>query len=570
MHPSTKLLEDIIESETKRIASSFKGPSYHAVQHILRRLDFIIPFYTESNDDAKKVAEFRTFFNHGWAPAMKEYYTDINLNVFQPYPEMHEEAIRWVDALIIHYGKLAFCKQLIAYEKAGLIKLSSPKQNEFTFIYTSSQTGIEQYDHMSMDFFRNQIIDKIIHDKERQNPSDPKRITIELRKIIQNPFDKYIQYSSTDEITEHYNKMGYYQVLRMQGYDDFDTKDKFGSIEYWRYIDLIELIVGDSLLRMDACLALIEMNNRVDPHNTLSYTHFKDKVIANFAGYLDAPKDEIEQIISCVTLTKENYDYYLEYPSTPPPLYFQVSNNLLIKSIGGAISNPFDLLNRELKRRFRRDYDIAVNNRESRFRNELYTFFPQEKIIKIQREIRLSFDGIRTDVDAVVYDTETKVLGLFQLKWQDQFAHSMVERRSRINNLFPKANEWIEKMRTWIYKSNNTPQLVLNALQIDKQWKEKAEINGVCVFVISRNQMNFTGVELDETVAWGSWHQLIESQSRFKTSNGNPIKEMFNKLKMLSPKERMKFEELPQIDDLDITLGQYRIYYKKDAAGKGI
>src|SRR5690349_22385726 len=118
MNSPIKLLEDIVESETKRISTSFNGPSYHAIQNILRRLDFIIPFYCGSSSDAKQVAEFRTFFNFGWAPALKQFYTDISLKVLQSYPEMHDNAITWADSLIIHHGKLAFCKQLIAYEKA--------------------------------------------------------------------------------------------------------------------------------------------------------------------------------------------------------------------------------------------------------------------------------------------------------------------------------------------------------------------------------------------------------------------------------------------------------------------
>ena len=135
-------------------------------------------------------------------------------------------------------------------------------------------------------------------------------------------------------------------------------------------------------------------------------------------------------------------------------------------------------MNKELKRKYKRDYDRAVHNRENRFRNELFKIFPQENVIKIPNEINISFQNIRTDIDAVVFDEKTGTLGLFQLKWQDRYDYSMKERYSRITHMFPKANEWICKIKNWI--SLNDSKSILNALQIGSKLKSKIEI-----FIIS-------------------------------------------------------------------------------------
>lgn len=562
MKPS-KLLKDKIDEESKIPKNSFGGPSYWAIQNIVRRIDFILPlFHRRDGWTKQQVDEFREFFNYGWAPILKQYYDDINLDVHQPFPLMTDEMISWTDSNISFSGRLEFCKQLLSYEKAGLITIISPKENEFTFSYSHKVTGIEQYDQMSMDFYKEQIIERIIDQKKKEKPFDEQKIKTELRKIIKNPDGKLISYDSTPEIDEYYNQQGHYHILRLQGYDDFDTTDKFGGIEYWKYVDMIELITGVAIMHMDACLELVKMNPKVNLMNILSYTYFKDKTIKLYSNYLGVSEKKIEQIFSCLTVSKENFDYYLEYPSTPPPMYFQVSDNLTIRSIAGCLSNPFSLLNRELKRKYRSDYDKAVNRREDRFRKELFMFFPDERIIKIPREVNISSNGIKTDIDAVVFDSKTGTLGIFQLKWQDPFAKDMTERYSRMSNLFPKANEWVDKMKRWA--TNSTSKTIINSLQINKFLKEKKEVKEIYCFVISRNQMNFTGMEIsDNTVAWSSWHQLIEAQARIKTDFDDPIREMFVKIKSFSPDRRINIDELPQAEDLEVQIGKIKVHYKK-------
>lgn len=555
-------LQDIVDKHSKIIGTTYGGRSYHAIQNIIRSIDYVFPLYHKSDVlTENEVEEFRELFSFGWVNLLKHYYNDIDINIHEPYPLMTDELIDWAYSNIIYSGKIEFCKQLIAYEKAGLLKIIQISENEYTFTYLHENTGIERFDVNSFNFYRENIVERIINERKNEKPFDVEKIKLELRKIIKNPDGKLISYVTTPEIDEYYAVQGHYQVLRLQGYDEFDKNDKFGSIEYWKYIDIIELIVGVALNHLDACLELKKINKDVNLHNILTYTCFKDKTLNEYANYIGGNIEEVKQILSCITLSKENFDYYLEYPATPPPIFFQVSENILIRSIAGCLSNPFSLLNRELKRKYKSDYDKALNKREHRFRKELFGFFPQERIIKIPREINISYRGMRTDIDAVAFDTLTGTLGLFQLKWQDPFAKSMTERYSRISNLFPKANEWISKMRFWVF--NNSYKTVINSLQIDKYYKGKTPINNICVFIISRNTINFTGVEKDETVAWCSWYQLIEAQTRIKTTFDDPIREMFVKIKNFDPKIRIEREKLPEIDDIEVQLGETKIYYKK-------
>jgi len=562
-------IKEIIKTETLKIKDTFSGPSYHAIQHILRRLDFVMLFYNDApGKTEQEVEKLREFYNFGWAPALKPFYNDLDINAHEPFPEVYKEAMNWADGIIQFSGHIAFLTQLVEYEKADLIKLSIPKENEISFSYVVEKAGLEYFDRKSRDFFRDMIVERVIEEKKKKDNLNEDEIKIRLREIIRNPKGKYISYDATPEIDDYYKKKGHYFILGLQGYDEFGENDVFGGIEYWKYLDLVETIVGVAIMHTEACLELTKINPKVDLHNLLTYTYFKDKTLEIYKNHFGASQSEIEQIFSCITLNKENFNYYLEYPAASLPMYVQVSDNMLVRLISGCLGNPFELLNRELKRKFEKDYFEAVNKREERFRNELFHMFPYPNMIKIPKGVDINIDGRKTDIDAVIFDTKTMTLGLFQLKWQDPFRKSMRERFSRISNLFKKASEWVEKVEYWL--TNTDPNNILDTLDIKKYYKGEIQISEVHLFVLSRNNINFTNVDgMDDRVAWGTWYQMIESQAIVKSSSDNPIRDAFVKLKTLSPENRMKYEKIPEIPNFETQFGKYRIYYDKENKNNG-
>ncbi len=536
-----------LDEKSKIIGTTYNGTAYMAIQNVIRCIDTILPFYKQSEKlSPEEVEEYRKLIEYGWPRLLKPYYFDIDINKHLPFAIMTNESIRWTTSNLVYCGKIELCRQLISYDKADLLKFEKINNQHYIFTFSNSNNDVESFDRESFDFFVDKIAKRFVEEKRKTKHFNVKKIKRDFRKLILNPFGQLISYDTTPEIDDYYNEEGHYRLLMMQGYDDFDNKDIFGGIEYWKYVTIVESIIGVGIKHTDACFMLKEDNPEVLLENLLTYTQSKQKAISDYAEYMDWSEEEIRQIFEAITLTKDNFDYYLEYPCTPPPIFIEVGGELLIRSVAGCFSNPFSILNRELKRKYKKDYDKAVNNRENRFRNELFKLFPQSNIIKVPKEINISFNGIRTDIDAVVFDQTTGALGLFQLKWQDRYGYSMKERYSRISNLFPKANEWITKVKNWVLV--NDSNTLLNALQIEKKLNHKADIKEVYLFVISRNQMNFTGVDLDETVAWSSWYQLIESLASVKTSFNDPIREMFLKIKTLHPTKRSKQKDYSTID----------------------
>ncbi|OOG18832.1 hypothetical protein BWD42_02405 [Sphingobacterium sp. CZ-UAM] len=552
--PASEELNRIIAKKSEQIGKTFNGPPYVAIQTIVRAIDILFTFHPEITNEDHFDMELIKF---GWPQLLKPFYFNLKIDEISPLPSTTEKLRNWAISNLIHSGKIALCQQILSYEKADLISIKRQTDKHFIFECLHSNTGIERFDRESMDFLKHNIISRIIEDKKAALSFDVDRIAKEFKKLIKNPFGDYISYQTTPDIDDYYNEQGHYLLLKMQGYDNFDPNDKFGGIEYHKYITIIELIIGVAIKHSDACLYLKGKKPNVQLENLISYTQNKNNAINDYASYIGWDRHIVKQIFECITLTKENFDYYLEYPAPPPPMFIEVSGSLLIRSIAGCLGNPFALLNRELKRKFIKDFDKAVNNREDRFRKELFNFFSKESIIKIDREIKISFDDVKTDIDAIVYNKETNTLGLFQLKWQDPFSHSIKERFSRINNLFPKANEWLTKIKRWL--STFDDRTILNALQIENVLGEKRTIERVYLFVLARNQINFTGIEMDETAAWGSWYQLIEAYSTIHTTLNDPIEDMFVRLKASSPQERIKREKAPDLGDFCIDFGDLKL-----------
>ena len=556
-------ISSLLDEKSKVIGRTFHGTSYMAIQNIIRCIDTTLPFYNHSEVlSAEEVVNFKKIIEYGWPYLLKPYYFDIDIEKHLPFAIMTDELVKWSLSNLVYCGKIAFCRQLLSLEKAKMITLSKEDSSHFTFSYcTNESNDIEFLDRESFDFYTDKIASQFVREKRQAKSFNEEKIKEDFRKLITNPFGKLISYDTNPEIDDFYNEEGHYRLLMMQGYDDFAEDDLFGGIAYGKYVTIVELIIGVAIKHSDACFMLKKDNPKVLLENLLTYTQSKQKAISNYAEYMSWPENEVEQIFEAISLTKENFGYYLEYTCVAPPIFIEVGGEMLMRSVAGCFANPFSLLNKELKRKYKRDYDRAVNNRENRFRNELFKIFPQENVIKIPNEINISFQNIRTDIDAVVFDEKTGTLGLFQLKWQDRYDYSMKERYSRITNMFPKANEWICKIKNWI--SLNDSKSILNALQIGSKLKSKIEIKEIYLFVISRNQMNFTGVELDKTVAWSSWYQLIESYARVKTHFDDPITELFLKIKTMNPAKIAELDHnKSDQSDFIIDFGDFKITNK--------
>jgi hypothetical protein len=117
---------------------------------------------------------------------------------------------------------------------------------------------------------------------------------------------------------------------------------------------------------------------------------------------------------------------------------------------------PYDFLLRRLREQYSPDYFRNVDEREAKFREDLRWVLPIRRVYFADKPIvRRDKGKTATDVDALALVKRTGTLGVFQLKWQDPYGGDLRERRSRLTNLVPSANKWLQAaISRW---SNSAP-----------------------------------------------------------------------------------------------------------------
>lgn len=554
---SQENLLNLINQERKKVTSALNESKtyYLDLITIIRQFDLIyISYYSGGQPDKIQAKKMLEFYRYGWFDALEHYLPKLSDIDSAPVFPSNVYAQSWADSLLGVTGKIEITSRHLDLAKAGLVDIEQISENTFITKFKHEIAEKEHYDRESFEFVQKLAL-TVVKERYDSHTSKFKAIKRLLPTIIQNPYGKYIAYRATEEIEDYYADAGYFHILKEQGYEEFGEDDMFGGIPYKQYLDCIQDVFSSVLLHIDCCNELMVMNPSVNPYDIFTYNWYLDKKIEGYASHVGVTKEIASQIFSCLTLTKENLPFYKGLRGALPPPYIQTGKNQYARSIYGSLHGAVDFLKRELKRRYEKDYFLAVNKREKRFRDNIYVFFPSDRFIKINKEIILKYDGLHTDIDAAIYDVKTKSLGLFQLKWQDTFYTSPTERYSRISNLFPKATEWIDKMEKWI--NNFTHKEVIKKLMLDKNNVE--EIDEVFLFVIARNHIHFTGIEPDRRAAWGSMNQIPFSLSRIKTSFDDPIRELHLKLKLDAPEERVKREGLPFLKSYKIELESFTI-----------
>jgi hypothetical protein len=546
---SAQLLQHILSEQEERIRKSYPSDDViFPIIEIIRSLDF--ETYAQRISKEKLAGQHMLEkYRFGWSLAFYLFYKDLSFDDDIPLFEFGSEERGWVDSIIQHCGSIQLSRQYLDYEKAGLVDLLQEGEKEFVFRHAFQGIGDEAYDQISLNYYHG-LVEKILEDKVKPTLDQLPAMRKKLKNIVDVFQERFIQYKATVEVEVFYRRLGYLIMMTSQVVDDFDELDTFGGYSYGDYLDFAERLFMTGLLHRDCCFALAEKTNyKVNLRTIMTYGFSKQLFLEMTQEVYGWQKEKTEQIASSFAITRENYQYHLTYPGLAPVPYYELGNDVWVRSTVGCITMPIFFLNRELKRRFPKDYFEAVNRREERFRKQLYDLFKYNWIKCVHQNVDIG----TTDIDAVVFDTRRKILGLFQLKWQDSFYTSMQERRSRISNMIPKSVEWIDKVNNWI--SVNDVSSILKKCRI-----EGNEIKEVHLFVLSRNHVHFTNQELDERAIWGSWFQLIEASSKVKDpTNANPIAEMAVKLRFLNPASRKEMEGEMKFANMELRFGGYTV-----------
>ncbi|MDO3627604.1 hypothetical protein [Mucilaginibacter sp. BT774] len=542
MTPAEKL-KALVDKEFEEVLAVMSSrTAYMELLEIIRQIETA---YIAGGSSEDSFAEQKLFesVRMGWMRPLSFYLKNLQANL-QPLTFASKlEGKIWALNLLKETGSLELVDRWITAEKAGIVEISEPDENKFKVTPLHEIVEKEHYDRESIAYVNRQI--------ELKNQNAFQRHTVKFKNIekqmlgtLQIVDDTFIKYSTTPDIDRYYSQLGYFHLSNNLAFDDFGGDDVFGGIPYKLYLRVLEEVCGVALKHFDYCKIAVRKNGNVDFFNILPYSFYEDKTLLDFSQYLKISLPETSQIFGCLTLDTGNISYHELFKGNILAPYVRTGPNQLTRTFFGAWEGGIDFLKRELKRRFEDDYFKAVNKREARFRDDIYRFFKGNRFVTTSEEIEIKLPGLHTDIDGVVFDKKTRSLGIFQLKWQDMFYASLQERRSRISNLYPKASEWIDKIERWT--TSYPKKEIMTKLKFNLT-NEAGEFENVYLFVITRNQVHFTGIEPDERAAWATMFQLIESYDFYKLGLNDPVKELYHQIKMGLPSNRVKEEGYPQM-----------------------
>jgi hypothetical protein len=540
MDSLARLLQ-LVEAENKTVNEVLaRNNSPFLFCDLLRALDY----YSFGNYSEKEEGDY--FIKYGYPKILRQLYlTNAFFENSLPYIPTTIESLSFCYFYLTYLGKLRVVERMCEMTKAKLVDLRYLGSDEFE-IKVLSKSSCEFWENKSVEDYFGVVKNIVLKDKINSLRSQEEQILKILAANVEPWHRHYIKYSSTAEIDNYYYSKGYVHLLSTQLFDDFDEDYTFGTIKYKYFLDVVQSIMGTALKHMDCCHILTLKDKNVKIYNILPIPQIHEEVLIQYATFLEIDIEIIREIMDVLTISAGNISDRSQDDKSFSPPFVKVGKRFVIKSMYGCLHAPIQYLQNELKRRYERDYMAGLNKREDVFRRQLYSLFKSDRFVKINRNIIIK-SNVHTDIDAIIFDKETKSLGLFQLKWQDKFSSNLKARRSRISNFYPKANEWVGKIYLWL--ANHDIKMILSSFGIDD-----SEVSNIYVFVLGRYSTNFTNENTDERAAWGSWYHVLELLHKIRTDFNDPVRELYFKLKIDTP----SIKKIP-----DEYLNDYKIKFEK-------
>ncbi|WP_375416787.1 hypothetical protein [uncultured Hymenobacter sp.] len=554
-------LREEIKTGLAEVSKHIKAnPPFITLIGLIRELDVQLTIPYKSDVANPSVLDL---YKHGWQSLFKEAYRLFDMvprPMFFPSSREHIEDARM---LLNFSGRVGICQQFLYYLRYGMIRVAEVAGQNVEFEPNYKYFGVERFDIEYRAFLSEHIIERIIEERKAQHSLSFETIQLLIRRTAEKPHPQFMAYVAPEEVSDFFRRQGHYMILRLQEHENFGPDDLFGGLPYRVYVDAVEYLMGVALMHVHYALAVLERHPQTFLANLLPYLRPESSFIGMLAEGIDVTESQARQILDCLTLDKVNYEGYTDFTAAAPPPFIRMSEGNLLRSVAGCMINPFQLLNYELKRRYEKDYFRAVNNREVQFRRDLFNFFPQEHIIKLNKGMMLSTPLGSTDIDAVLYDRHAGTAALIQLKWPDGYGDSMRRRQSAMTNYYSKANEWVEKVHSWV-KTPNARTTFFDKLQIQVAGEERASFKGFYIIVLNRYTAHFTSGEPSEKAAWGSWAQLIATLATgMNHKPDDPLGAAYFCLRYFDPKRRIDREGVPKPMRFDMKIGASRLIMDK-------
>ncbi|GAB3244628.1 hypothetical protein [Chitinimonas naiadis] len=276
---------------------------------------------------------------------------------------------------------------------------------------------------------------------------------LELMPSLERQFDRFGgEFGEIfDGLDGYFREWAQLYLKRMPYQDLLGLNDVIGCCSYGRYVDVLTAI--STLCQMRICYARLAYSRRPDVsiRSLLSQVVSLEDLIEGVTSFLDAESHEIEYLLQHLILSKHNFVHHFDIGTPAWAPVIRTSQIACVLPSFGMDINPFSFLLRELRVRHKDDWFTVANRREERWVAELVQLFPGSRwSCSNGRKLKNADGTVATDVDFLAYDSITKQLALFQLKWQQPAMGDETVRRSNGRNFLKQCNEWVVDVHAWL------------------------------------------------------------------------------------------------------------------------
>ncbi len=489
---------------------AYEKPSEPVVYETLRTLDDL--FCRDLMEPERQVPEnerrFRTLSTWGVNHALQRIVPrTLPVGPFRNFPS-REPIQAQADDFVFNCGVLCLAERFEGWLRDGILSAElrpypnsrQDRLKDILILRSSAPSCSDEEIGMAGLRWASDLRVRQDHRQEQTLEERHRELEPELHRRVQLVGDWVISYSSTREIDDYFLDWGRLYLRRIFSQDMIGRDDVIGGRPFSQYVEVLAALSGRAQKHIAYAAILRARHRSVHIRNLLTtYCPVQD-FVESLAGYLDAGRKEIAEILKSFTLNGENLEVHTAGASTTWAPVVQASAETLILPVYGLDINPYLFLLTDLRFRHEADWFRLANNREARWIAELNDLFTESGWCTYPRNLRLREGGKEvTDIDFAVYDQASNELALFQLKWQHPVGMDNRGRRSAGRNLVDESNRWVETVDSWLQRNG------VGAL-MQRFGFRSAVSPAVQLFVLGRYHAHLTGFDCrDDRAVWSDW-----------------------------------------------------------------
>lgn len=433
-----------------------------------------------------------------------------------PWSPSSENNAAWADNILFEMGKLVNLRRLAYCETDGLVSCNVISK-EHLFITVLGENS-EVLDRTDQTWLIQTELEKNREITNALNTASLGWARNRIDKYVDTDLDWFIRYDSDIDLLNLYWDIARISFIESPESESLPDDAKIGPRSFGEWKNLAIMATGRTTLHLSFATRLSSLRKHLDLRNLLTIFVRQEDLQSVWSQQTEiTDKTAIEEISDVFMLTPERADEYYSDHDHALPFHIRFGKHFALLPQYGAIQNPCTFLITELKRKYKKDWDRAVASREAIFRDDLYNLLPQPRYVSgVDNFIVRATNGKPiTDIDAIIFDSQTNRVYLFQLKWFDVFGLSLKQRRSKLKNLL-HANKWVDDVWSW---ANNQDPASLTQLFIPKTSRRSTRPVTFKLFVLTRYTARFSEeVKLDHRASWISWptfaRSIIENEDK--------------------------------------------------------